>query len=321
MVSDIIKFAETPQEELTVLNTEVQDDGDVNNRAAAAVLVELFGDGLPSVEADPVEALRLASRDFKLGRLLKERGVFRLFMVTKLTDASGMPFYRTQINPDTQTFFSSQEEFIGWFCSEAGVTRVTIFTRIATIERLLWLGMSLEEAYNTLLRKPHAIREALKIVADWDGEEIVGMTPEIAATLAERVLPADTVATVRTLAAVSNDESEDDDDRAAAQDKLNSILKPALAGLVQEVAAHESTRDALDFIRHDIAGKPEIKYRWDYQRDEMVCEVISKRKDHAGTEYIDQVLTVRLIADPVLPDALRADLIKRLPIVNRNILE
>ncbi len=93
-------------------------------------------------------------------------------------------------------------------------------------------------------------------------------------------------------------------------------MRPAITKLVDEVAAHQDTKDAMDFVRADIAGKPEISYSWDYERDELVCEIIVKGKKD-GQEYIKDILTIRFLADQLMPPELREDITTRLPIKNR----
>ena len=108
----------------------------------------------------------------------------------------------------------------------------------------------------------------------------------------------------------------DQAERDQAQDELTEAMRPAISKLVDEVAAHQDTKDAMDFVRADIAGKPEISFSWDYERDELVCEIIVKGKK-AGTEYIKDIVTVRLMCDILMPPELRDELVTRLPIKNR----
>jgi hypothetical protein len=90
---------------------------------------------------------------------------------------------------------------------------------------------------------------------------------------------------------------------------------------VREVAEHPSVRDAMDFVRHDIAARPEIGYRWDNERDELVIELLRKAQDPHGVEYISDVLTIRMIPDPAMPSEVRRDLTTRLPVKNREVLD
>ncbi len=71
----------------------------------------------------------------------------------------------------------------------------------------------------------------------------------------------------------------------------------------------------MEFVRNDIAGRPEISYSWDYERDELICEVIKKGKKN-GTEYVKDILTIRFL-DQATPPELREDITTRMPIKNR----
>ena len=93
-------------------------------------------------------------------------------------------------------------------------------------------------------------------------------------------------------------------------------MRPAISKLIGEVAAHDNTKDVMTFVRSDIAGKPEIGYAWDYERDELVCEEVVKGRKQ-GQEYIKDIMTIRFLADQAIPPELEEDITTRLPIKNR----
>jgi hypothetical protein len=337
----IIRFTESAEEELQLLQSElrlgklltavengssleaVKDD----IRELAFVLADLFGDSLPSIDVDPLETLKLASRDINLGRILKERGLARLYQLLnqheKIIDpttgeAIYKPKYMYLTHPDTGERFTRREDMIMWFCRDAHVARSLVFQRIAMYERLLSLGFQLEEAYQVILTKPYTIKETLSTVASWDKGNLIDIDPNVANRLAEKMLPEHTEE-VRMLAEKANNDNLSLEEQESARKVLTEVLRPAVISLVREVAEHPNSKDAMDFVRHDIAAKPEIHYSWDYQKDELVARVMVKKLDATGSEYVADILEVRMIPDPVMPPELRADLAARLPLRNRDI--
>jgi hypothetical protein len=340
--SGIITFTGSAEEELAALSAEMRlrkillalQTQEMPSETKAdlyhllLVLADLFSASLPSVEDDPMDTLRAASRDMNLGRLLRERGIFRVYRLSKMQAVVEdpeertlqIPFYALQPNPDTGRHFTSREEFLIWFCREAHIPRSLIFQRLAAIDKLIDLGIDLEEAFTIILSKPYAIQETLNLVAAWDKGELCGVHPAIAERLATKLLP-EQVSTVSLLAEQIQDE-DDPDERQKLQDRLKETVRPAIAGLIREVAAHPSVRDVLEYVRHDLVSRPEVRYFWDYSQDCPVIEFTRKSVDPHGTEYISQIQTFPLVPDiPALPDEVRCDLMKRLPIRNREKLD
>ncbi len=280
-----------------------------------ATIADLFGTATPAIGIDPVEALKAASRDINLSRILRERGLFRLYRLLNTDDSkTGTPLYKTLTDPDTGMEFNRREDLIGWFCRSAKVSRSVVFMRMATIEKLLGLGFDEDASYHTIITKPYAIRETLNEIAEWSNGELDFVDTDIALRLAEKYLNAREQERVKVLVDTINDEHAED--RDGAEEELIQRMRPAISKLVQDVAAHEDTKDAMDFVRADIAGKPEINYSWDYERDELVCEIIVKGKMH-GSEYIKDIVSVRMLPDQLMPSELRSDITTRMPIKNR----
>ncbi len=245
---------------------------------------------------DPVSTLKSASRDINLSRILRERGLFRLYRLLNTNDAHNIPLFQTLTDPDTGEPFERREDMIGWFCRSAKVSRSIVFQRLGTIYRLLGLGFEMDECYATILTKPTAIRETLKQIAEWTGGELMSVEPEIALRLAEKYLPSEEQDQVKAYARQITDEDIDGGERAQAQENMVKAMRPAISKLINEVAAHDNTKDVMAFVRSDIAGKPEISYAWDYERDELVCEIVIKGKKQ-GQDYIKDIVTVHFLAD------------------------
>ena len=275
-----------------------------------ALFAELFSVSLPDViEGDVSTTLRVASRDINLSRLLRERGLFRIYRLTELTKEDGeTPIYVGMLNPLTGEPFNRMEDLIGYFCEASHVSRSLVFQRLATIKRCQYLGMDLEKTFKTIIAKPYAISETLRTVGQWDGGELVSIAPEVVDRLMDKY--GEPEGEVPLLPDGRKDYTEDQ-------------VREAFVSLLDEVAEHERVKDVLDYVRHDILKKPEISYKWDRQTDALVVELVQKEVQENGGEIIANVLSIPFYPDiqGKLPEPVKQDLIKRLPMTNRAELE
>lgn len=342
-INTLIRFTDSAQEEASVLMKEMDFAGvaDMLRKGNAIpeeylervqsmflTVADMFDSGLPSLGDDPMETMRQASRDFNMSRLLKERGLARVYRLlntgSHLKDAvTGeidiVPMYTLLNNPETNEPFSRREDFIIWFCSSAHISRSLVFPRMSTYDRLLSLGFSLEEAYTIILGKPSAIRKVLLLMGVWQHGELVDVAPEIAKRIVEKIAPEKTEQLESVIQRISTAvEKGNFSAQEEARADYIQMIKPVMAQAIQEVANHQNTRDAVDFVQHDLVGQPEIKYRWDFERDCLEVEVVRKSIDPRGNEFISDILVIPFIPDvPVVPQELREDLFNRLPLRNR----
>jgi hypothetical protein len=340
-IKDIeVYFAETTEEEVAKIlremrlgdiisvlspDSKVKLPGDLrmNLQQLLIIIADLFHTSLPILEKELEDNLASTNLEITLSRLFRERALFRFFQVVhkrvKVMVGSvveNIPEYMTKKNPNTGTPFQRQEEFIGWFCEVAHVSRSLVFQRMSTISKTLSLGFTLEEAYEIITSKPYAIRQVLNMVGDWSGGELTGIHPEIARRLAQKMLPTEAESIgnlIDKMLPVDNDE---------ASSEVLAAIKPAIAKLLQEVADHDRVGEAIDFVRFDVLDKPEILYSWDENMDALIVEKIVKQIDPRGTEYVASVERIPFRPDvPFLDDDIRADIIRRLPIKNRHTLD
>lgn len=290
-----------------------------------STVTDLFSTTLPDLETNPEQTLRIVSRDINLAKILRERGLFRLFRLISQTipvDQDGnpclesdavtsVPLYRIAENPDTGERFKRQEEFIGWFCEQAHVARSLVFMRIRTIERAMTLGFTLPEVFELVLSKPYAIQETLHQlgesgVVSWEQGEIASVDAAKAIQVAQRVAPG------------SVQQIQDASD-SGDTDELTTAIKPVLAELLNEVASHERSKDAMNYVKHDILLQPEISYEWDRQLNTLVVHLYKKEIDpQTKIELTGERISVPFVPDTMnLPIEIVEDLLKRLPIRNR----
>ncbi|KKL11849.1 hypothetical protein LCGC14_2541650, partial [marine sediment metagenome] len=195
-----ISFTDSPQEEIALIKREfnLSDaakelekaimQGDVMSEDAHIQLAELlttfqemFSLELPSLGDTAEDTLRLSSRDINLSRLLRERGLVRLYRLIKERDEENIPLFLAYIDPYSQSPFKTQEDFIGWIAKDAHIPRSTLFMRFATYDKMLGVGFELEPAFHTVITKPYAMREVLNMVGEWDREKnLIAVEPEIA---------------------------------------------------------------------------------------------------------------------------------------------
>lgn len=339
-----IRFTETAQEEIdrlvlemglaplaqTLTNNIDNLPPDLRESVAKVmgVILEMFSADLPVAYGDPEETLKVVSREINLGRLLKERGIFRFYRLLEMevhfnpttgeqlsgpTDTSvSIPLCQTINNPNTGQPFAHDNDFIGWFCEEAHVSRSLLFRRIMAIRRMVnTLDFTLEEAFNILVSKPFAIEETIRMIADWDKDSLANIDPEVVVAIAKKVQPGKS-AEWELLAEKAASDPE-------ALQYLIENSKPVIADLLREVASHERSKDAMDTVRHDIMKIPEIGYRWDPDGDYLVVSIVVKTISEDGEEYTSEINHVPFVPDTAkLHPDIRKDLIKRLPIKNRH---
>ena len=300
-----------------------------------AYLADMFSANLPSIEGQTPEAvIRHAARDIQISRILKERGLARLYRLCRSyvtldvpTDALGgsrtvkVRTYQTLKDPETGEPFTHQEPFLGWFSRSSHISRSLIFMRFADLDRLTEaLSMPLEEAYNTLLTKPKVIGDVLRDIADWTGSQISFIRPDVADRLADVTMSNDPemADSIKEYAQVYRETG----DFVDMQNLINATV-PAISNLVQEVSMHENARDAKRMVQDSILMLPEISYSWDTTYDGLVIEMITTEVDENGNTYETGKQAYLLLPDSVekLPQPIKNDIIKRLPIRNRESLD
>lgn len=327
-----VKFTDTPEEEIAMIQRELSlaslansieasikegTEFDEQSRIALVNLLvelnEMFSLELPEEGVSPEIALRKASRDINLSRVLREKGLVRLYRLVNTIDPEhNVPIYKTLINPYTGNPFERQEDIIDWFCREAHVARSTVFQRKATLDRMTKLGFTLQEAFTRIIKSPYAFHEILKTLGEYDRDgNMIRTEPETVLKVANRLFMHNSDEYEELEEAVEEYQSGNQ----TAKDMVNLIktFKPMLVELVDELSNYESTRDMMETFRHDVMDKPEIIYTW--EGDVLIVAYIQKAFDPEGTEYIMEVREIPFIPDipERLPKEIHEDLTERLP--------
>lgn len=283
-----------------------------------AYIAEIFSTSLPELTGELDQDLMRVSRDINLSRLFRNRGIMLFYRLLN-ENIEGVPVYQYFNNPYTDSPFRNRTEFIDWFSKDAHISRDIIFRNIAAIDRSLELDLSIEQAYEYLNKYAHAFRETLKNVLIWDDEtrrKLVGIDPDIALNVAEHVDSGDPerLEMIADLAHRAKDGDE------SAQEVLLDEMKPSIVRLLDEITDQASAKDAMSFVKHDILVKPEITYRWIPEGSYIEITMVNKSIATTGEEFTDKILSVCLLLDyeGELPQEIVDDVIRRLPIVNRN---
>jgi len=317
---DLIKFTETPGEEVSRFVKEsrvteivkiIQANKDLPEDLKEAIIdmistvVDLFSTSLPMAEQDPVEALRKASRDINLSRILRERGVVRLFQI----------IYGTTFIPESEDGkeievkvyltlgFETQEDLIDWFTKYAKVSRALVYKRFKAYNKLTnALGYTLDEAFDLIITKPSLIGDSLEDIGVWSTNELISIRPKVAKNLVKQLLPAGDPTRER----VEDILDQIDDARDVADvdhivelsGDLVDVITPALRALVEEIAIHDSSKEAGKFVRNDIIQAPEITYKWLKDTGGISAELVVKGYDpETRTENIEDIITIRFLPD------------------------
>lgn len=279
------------------------------------IVSDIFSVDVPDMEDTPELTLERSVQDLRLSKLFRERGLFRLYRVLhEMVD--DVPLFMYFSDPETGEPFAKQEHFLGWFCRAAKIPRALVFMRMAAIERLETLNFSMSEAYKTVIEKPYAIHESLRMVADWEkGGVLKDINPQVAINIAQRTDP-DLIPEIERLAKIKDQDPE-------SHQEYMDLVVPQVADLIREVASHERAGEALDYVRHDILKRPEIAYYWDEEGDALEIRIIYTEVDPQGNEFELPATQIAFVPDITseLPLEIKRDLVKRLPIKNRSNLD
>lgn len=279
-------------------------------------LADIFSVDLPDIDGGTEEALYKVSRDMSLSKLFRERGLFRLYRLTRET-VDGIHYWSFFSNPLTGEPFPSREKFLDWFVGDAHIPRSLIYQRMADIDRLTSLGFELDRAYEIVLSKPYVISQALRHLASWDEDNhLEDVDPAVVLMTARKIADASMLPAITK--AVKDSETDPD-----VRENMKNIGAPLLYGLMEELASHERAKDAMAFVKNDILLQPEIKYLWDDETPALLVTIVLKKLDpETQEEYEMPTLTIPFIPDvAVLPTEVRNDILKRLPIANRKFLD
>lgn len=340
-----IHFSDNAEEELAALTNELKlarivpyldKDASIPEHLKGAlkdlamVIVDLFSPSLPSLYSTPEETLRVVSRDINLSRFLRERGIIRLYMLTNSRveiDEGTIRVFQSVNNPNTESPFRTQEEFLAWFCKEASVSRALIFLRFAAYDRLTkYFDYTLEDAFKVLTSKPSVISETIRSLASWTKEaDTAYMDPDVAITLVNRLgdESLNSKDKIKEVATALKDETISAEEKVELTSELSELIKPYFKEVVEEVMAHDNARDASDMVKVGILKKPEINYYWNEEFDSLEVEIVRVGVDEeTNEEYVSGVDRMLLLPDTrdLLPKEIKSDLVSRLPIKNKEVL-
>ncbi len=327
-----ISFTDSPEEEVALIKREfnlsdaakelekaimqgdvMSEDAHIQLAQLLTTFQEMFSLELPSLGDTTEDTLRLSSRDINLSRLLRERGLVRLYRLIKERDEENVPLFLAYIDPYSQSPFKTQEDFIGWIAKDAHIPRSTLFMRFATYDKMLGVGFTLEPAFQTVITKPYAMREVLNLVATWDrGGRITDVSPQVAKNIANRILLPKEAAPI-----IEAADYYEENPSPVALKELIEVFRPVIKAFIEELAHHDNTKEMMDYVRYDILARPEITYSW---KDEaLILHIVRKAITEEGTEVVINVEDIPFVPDypGEIDEEIVDDLLNRLPIKNR----
>lgn len=327
-----ITFTDSPQEEVARIQKEfslsdaaqelerailsgeqMSEEAHIKLAEVLSAFKEMFSINLPELGETPEETLRTSSRDINLSRLLRERGLVRLYRLLREKTEDGIPLYMLYINPYTDSPFQKKEDFVGWIAKDAHIPRSTLFMRFSTYDKMLGLGFDLEDAFNTIITKPYAMRQVLNMIAEWNRKgQITKINPETAKQIANQVYSDEEREVVASFA-----DAYKENPTPVALKSLVQRVTPAVKSFIKELAETPNTKDMMEHVQHDVLKKPEIQYTW--VDDSLVVTIIRKEIAEDGTEVISNIEDIPFIPDypTELDEFIVDDIITRLPVKNR----
>jgi len=269
----------------------------------------LFSLDEPTIGVDPMQELRTIARDTQLGNIIKERALYRLYLLVRGTKIGlgGMPVPLWHgIQDDNGEPLLTQEDFIGWFTSKSGLSRASTFRRIRVYQRLAEFGIQGKEAWLRVLHMPGVTQEILKEVAVWERNAFIGVDEKVALGVAGKVLPGQKPMLEALFATNQPVEA------------VKDAFAPVIRALLDGIKDYPSAKDALNYIRTDVLGTAYVSYRW--IDDEQAIGIRVHTPVIEDGELVEErhYETVLYLDDANPPKALTDDLFKRLPIVNKH---
>jgi len=327
-----INFTDSPQEEVELIQHEfnmsdaakelekaimegstMSEEAHIKLAELLTAFQEMFSLDLPTLGDTTEETLRMSSRDINLSRLLRERGLVRMYRLIKEVDEHNIPLFLGYIDPYSESPFKTREDFIGWIAKDAHIPRSTLFMRFATYDKMRGIGFDLGNAFLTVITKPYAMREVLNLVAEWDrAGNIIDVTPQVARNIANKILSDDEAAAV-----VEAADFYAENPSPVALKELIEVFRPAVKQFIEELAQHENTKEMMEYVRYDVLARPEISYTW--QDEALILHIVRKGITDDGTEVVINVEDIPFIPDypGKIDTEIIDDLLDRLPIRNR----
>lgn len=285
-------------------------NGNAQEKMLALVntLGELFSLEEPTITDDLDQTLRLIARDAKLSNIMRERALYRLWLVTKHTkEVSGVlvPMWYGIVDDEGKQI-NSQEEFIGLFTSKSGIGRASTFRRMKIYNRLSELGVTGKEAWLRVLKMPSTLQDLITHIASWDGSQFMGVNREVALDLARKVKPE---YVPQLASAIDNGDME----------TLKDLYSDVVRNVLEETDTYDDAKQLLDHITIDILGKQTIFYKW-LPIEKSILAVITTPVIENGSvvSEIETEVYVWVNDDVHGSDAVLQDLFKRLPIKNKH---
>ena len=295
------------------LNTSVDDDVTPEQQLSKLVQAvgEMFSLQEPQINGDLKTTLTIIARDSKLSHIMREKSLYKLWLVTTtmvtVDDGnSRVPMWYGTVNDDGE-LVTTQEDFVRLFTSKSGISRASAFRRLRVYNQLSQFGVPGQDAWLSVLKMPYTVQDLMTDIASWNRGKFVGVERDVAVGVAKRVMP-------EQVGAIEEAFESDPPD----PDEVLQAYSPVVRRMLDETVTYEDAKEALHHIKHDILGAPTFLYRW--RPDEESIEVTARVPVIENGALIDErTTTSTLFLDTVSPEnAVLKDLLERLPITNRH---
>ena len=281
-----------------------------------ASLFDVAPPDITGMEFDTV--LTISNQEIKVARLMKERGLYRLVMSLEMVDEYGLPMWQQLINETTGKPFEKRDDMISAFCAVSHVSRQSVYTRLSLYRMLALVGYTSEESYKLVLQRPTLIYKTLNRLGDWGwgASGIETLDTDVVESLLKHYGCDDE------LLILLEDYKQGDVD---AGEELFTKMRPQIREMVDEIVTHPNVKEAARYLDIDVLSASMVSYRWDLDNDCLIISVDSPVIESSTGEIIDRRSeNIRVLPDNVqgyFPEAVKKDLLARLPILNRKDVE
>lgn len=225
-------------------------------------------DTLLPEELSPSDEVQEIIKEFSVGNVLKERGMFRLWRMHR--DRSYQQIYSDDPDvPENTPLYHTFKEFIADICEHNSVSRATIFSRIRTYEQLDWLEYDDATKIRFMVDKPTLYSGALSKLLDWshdDKEPYSVRLPDV----------------------------DIDEDEEGAKNALKTVL--------DELAEHDSINGALRSVDETLSGtRPEVEIFWNEEQSSFSVSWVSYSVTEDGSVVVEEIGNANFEPDDSVP--------------------
>lgn len=219
-------------------------------------------------ELVPQEEVVQMAHEIVMGDAIRERAMFRFWRMW--SKSTYLDIGISGDNPVPR--YSSFGDLVNEFRNVIDISRTKIYTRVKTYELLARVGYGSNEMIAMMSTRPNLYERAMSAIFlwDWDKGGIVGLRTDRFGSY------------------------DDEEGNPANPETMQNIRD-----FVDELALHDSIKDALEYLSRDIIGKPDVKI---FLKDgELLIRYSEEEYDDDGNRLTSDYNEIVFVPDGEIP--------------------